>query len=70
MLSEFKFRTNPMQSTAVWPASHVVIFPSIYAGVTVPWSIASIIMADDVNNVEKFSEKFTGLLFILNACLT
>ena len=28
------------------------------------------IMADDVNNVEKFSEKFTGLLFILNACLT
>ena len=49
MLSEFKFHTNPMQSTAVWPASHVVIFPSIYAGVTVPWSIASIIMADDVN---------------------
>ena len=28
------------------------------------------IMADDVNNVEKFSEKFTGLFFILNACLT
>ena len=28
------------------------------------------ILADDVNNVEKFSEKFTGLLFILNAGLT
>ena len=24
------------QSMPVWPASHVVIFPSIYAGVTVP----------------------------------
>ena len=28
------------------------------------------IMANDVNNVEKFREKFTGLLFILKACLT